>query len=861
MFYKPLLVLVLVCSAVFASRSSTMSQESRGQIAQIAAKYGQAQAISGVAPGQAQPALFDQLEPAAQRAFIDTFQRPDTTNADNSGWEPNMAFPGSTQRIMLMTSAGRYVYVAVVFNSDLGKEMLDGKIARWDGEHWSGLGDKLGGLPTSMTARGDDLYIVGGFETVAGKAIAGVAKWSGATQTWSAIGSGVGPRQLITSNAFPSASDITFVGGDIYICGSFNSVDGLQIKRMAKWNGSTWAAVGNDFYRDLAFQSGELTHCRAADDGNILVAGKFTHFYTNPTGTDATPARGIAMWRPADGKFTPVVGLSTAVDPNIAAILPVGNDFYIAGAFTQTASLTVNGIAKLSGATWSSLGSGVARGNIRSMAYRNGTLFVGGTFAAIGGVTSRRVAKWDGSIWIALDPTESAADEVTHVAVTDDGDFYASGDFDVLGGLTGNNIMRYSASSNRWRTLGEGLAIGYRVAEVKAMYVLPDGNVIVGGTITAAGGRAVNNLALWDPLKREWSAWGGGADGNVNTITRVGNLLYFGGDFGRIGGLVASKIGTYNLDSGEWRAIGAPNGAVYAIAPAHDGLVYVGGAFTATPGGPARMFALYNPVSGAWSKAPIELDPLTSAAYAPRVFALQADGDGVLIGGYFFTLAINGVETPALYNSLAYWNRKTNEIVRFGSGAEQQNIPLSTVRDLVTAPNGDVYVGGTFDKIGSGIAASRIARLTAAGWQSLGNGVTPTDSAVAFVSAMNVVGNCLFVGGEWAAAGGTASRRAAIWHLGRNDWEALGTGISGGDFSSGVEAIASGGSRVYFGGEFFKSGDSQAGSFAIWNLTERPVTPQPTAMPNPALTKRQLLPVVGRDAGGQDGGGGLGSCR
>ena len=70
-------------------------------------------------------------------------------------------------------------------------------------------------------------------------------------------------------------------------------------------------------------------------------------------------------------------------------------------------------------------------------------------------------------------------------------------------------------------------------------------------------------------------------------------------------------------------------------------MAYVGGVFTATPNGPADRLALWNPATKTWSAPPFAFDNV-STFYTPSVYTLLPDANGVLIGGGFFRLRING---------------------------------------------------------------------------------------------------------------------------------------------------------------------------------------------------------------------------
>ena len=79
-----------------------------------------------------------------------------------------------------------------------------------------------------------NLYIGGDF-TVVGDVIAnGIAKWNGSS--WSALGSGSG-RSVVSALAVS--------GSDLYAGGYFTTAGGSAANNIAKWNGSSWSALGS----------------------------------------------------------------------------------------------------------------------------------------------------------------------------------------------------------------------------------------------------------------------------------------------------------------------------------------------------------------------------------------------------------------------------------------------------------------------------------------------------------------------------------------------------------------------------------------------------------------------------------------
>lgn len=79
---------------------------------------------------------------------------------------------------------------------------------------------------TSLTVHNTDLYAGGYFTNAGGVAASRVAKWDGSS--WSALGSGI--------NSWVYA--LTSHNGDLYAGGSFTIAGGVSAVYVARWDGS-----------------------------------------------------------------------------------------------------------------------------------------------------------------------------------------------------------------------------------------------------------------------------------------------------------------------------------------------------------------------------------------------------------------------------------------------------------------------------------------------------------------------------------------------------------------------------------------------------------------------------------------------
>ena len=148
------------------------------------------------------------------------------------------------------------VYSLAVFDDGNGPALYAGghftsagpvpasKIARWDGTQWSALG---AGTNTHVYAMavfddgtGPALYAGGSF-TVAGAVDANhIAKWDG--NSWSALGTGINGSVL----ALEVFDDGTGGGPALYAAGEFSQAGGVPAIRIARWDGTSWSAVGTN---------------------------------------------------------------------------------------------------------------------------------------------------------------------------------------------------------------------------------------------------------------------------------------------------------------------------------------------------------------------------------------------------------------------------------------------------------------------------------------------------------------------------------------------------------------------------------------------------------------------------------------
>lgn len=326
-------------------------------------------------------------------------------NAQDDQWDDRFGSPGVTccagyDKPFAVEVVGGDVYVGGEFSSMGDREGTRG-IARWDGRSWHALGtgmlrdgDQTGNV-YDVAVSGDNVYVVGNFDHAGGVSANGVARWSISAQTWSAVGSGVGPADDTGDAA--AASSVAVVGNEVYIGGNFAQVNGVATYRVAVWNGTAWAALAGGVADNDTLGFDHVNAIVGAGD-LVYVGGKFENAI-NPDGIDDVVANNIAVWNRGSKRWS---ALGAGVSDVVRALAIDGSNLYVGGDFTKASGQAVGGIARWNGAQWSGLGAG-SDGAIYSLVVANGSVYAAGAFSTITGVANTNsLAAWDGSQWRSL---------------------------------------------------------------------------------------------------------------------------------------------------------------------------------------------------------------------------------------------------------------------------------------------------------------------------------------------------------------------------------------------------------------------------------------------------------------------------
>jgi hypothetical protein len=243
------------------------------------------------------------------------------------------------------------------------------------------------------------------------------------------------------------------------------------------------------------------------------------------------------------------------------------------------------------------------------------------------------------------------------------------GDFNGIDGrgTPARFLARYNLATGARAQLGATLN-----ARVRAIAVIPGGDVIVGGDFSSAGAAGVGRIARYIDATGAWSTMAGGVSGTsvAALLTLPSGDVVVGGTFTSVGpGVAAQNIAIYRSATNTWQSIGGITGGpvptVASLALTSSGDVLVGGRFATAGGVPAGSIARYRPSTGAWSAVGGEVPVVVNAL-------MELPGGDVLGASDF---------------GLFRFNSATQTWTEFN---EEVNLTFA----LATLPDGSVLVGG-----------------------------------------------------------------------------------------------------------------------------------------------------------------------
>ena len=220
-------------------------------------------------------------------------------------------------------------------------------------------------LVYAMAVYNNQLYVAGSFTGINGVAANNIAGWNGSV--WSAAGSGAGaPGEIINA--------VCVYNGALY-------AGGTQSGECYQWDGASWSVAGN-FSDNTGWG---YIRCMGVYSGELYVGGTFDT-------VNGSGAVNLAKFNGGSWSSAGDIGVA-GVGDGVSAIAEYNGQLYCGGHFTEAGGNAANYIAYGDGWNWQALGNGTD-GVVLALHVFNQSLYVAGYFSHAGGITVSNIAKW-----------------------------------------------------------------------------------------------------------------------------------------------------------------------------------------------------------------------------------------------------------------------------------------------------------------------------------------------------------------------------------------------------------------------------------------------------------------------------------
>ena len=618
---------------------------------------------------------------------------------------------------------------------------------RWDGYNWRMVGQPIYNAKAFSVWNGS-LVVAGLVNDSTQPHARSVFQWSGGNG-WILLGT----VQLDSPMGGVIHATAAY-NGKLIIGGSFESVNSVEAKCVAQWNGTAWQTAGYiNSTGPRAMTVFDLDGAGPDPASLVIATGVFSNDFGQGYGLAASWDGSVWNWDLSNGTTTCV-----ASDLCVAngTLYVCGRDYSGKGAVME----------RLNGNSWFTvLEDDDEDAEMTSMTAWTSAVAIGGKFS-IPGFNSDNIILWNGFQAFEMAPGWPCP----VVCPPDNG---------VRAVCVHNGSLM---AAERLTAVGQSLGFGWTPLDIGTGYATATmgSRVVIGGNfskyVNGTSGALAYNLAAWNG--QNLINISAGTNGTVRALKSYlngfENVLIVGGEFTQVGtegGVIgiaggsnaANRIARWTdaqIIGGGWEAMGDGfNGNVLAVEwlaanQFFSDVIFAAGEFTAAGSGSPS----FNRVAS-WSGSPGQWFTM-GTGFNGTVRAIKGINSGpinrtVVAGGDFTTAS--GVASNRI---ASYSIPNLNGWVAMGNGF---NAPVHAVE----RHNGSWYAGGEFTLSGS-VTVNRIARWSGTAWVPVGN----TQGFNGTVRALMSNGGFLYAAGDFTSADGNVALGVARYN--GSGWESDG---------------------------------------------------------------------------------------
>ena len=289
--------------------------------------------------------------------------------------------------------------------------------------------------------------------------------------------------------------------------------------------------------------SGTVYAVAEQPNGETIVAGSFTSYDSNPynrivrvlnDGYQDSTFQGVTANNSGANNFIAALALYPASSTNFGKIL-IGGNFTAFNGYSRYHIARLNSDGSLDSSFNPGLGVRGANAMVWSIALQtNDQVVIAGSFSTVNGTNCNSVARLnaDGSLDTSFNPGLGPDNTVNAVVVDPTGKVIIGGDFENVGGGLRGGVARLNVDGSLDTTFDPGIGTynpdtGY-TDPVYALALQPDGNLLVGGSLSYFGLTSYNGIVRLAPdgsVDTSFNPGSGPYNGTYNPVTGVADTV------------------------------------------------------------------------------------------------------------------------------------------------------------------------------------------------------------------------------------------------------------------------------------------------------------------------------------------------